>query len=63
MDKQQRLDFMVVLEDRHARKATIIANQLSVAIWFDRFTDETLTDSIIDRIVYSSHRFELKERV
>jgi len=60
MEKQQQLDFMEIIEDRHARKATIIASQLPVAMWFDIFTDETLADSIIDRIVYTSHRFELK---
>jgi len=27
---------------------------------FDVFSDETIADSIIDRIVYTSHRFELK---
>ena len=59
LDKQQQLDFMEIIEDRHARKATIIASQLPVSSWFDVFSDETLADSIIDRIVYTSHRFEL----
>lgn len=60
LDKQQQLDFMEIIEDRHARRATIIASQLPVSSWFDVFTDETLADSIIDRIVYTSHRIELK---
>lgn len=60
LDKQQQLDFMEIIEDRHARKATIIASQLPVSGWFDVFSDETLADSIIDRIVYTAHRFELK---
>jgi len=59
LDKQQQLDFMEIIEDRHARKATIIASQLPVSSWFDVFSDETLADSVIDRIVYTSHRFEL----
>ncbi len=60
LEKQQQLDFMEIIEDRHARRATIIASQLPVGSWFDVFSDETLADSVIDRIVYTSHRFELK---
>ncbi|MDR0429424.1 MAG: IS21-like element helper ATPase IstB [Tannerellaceae bacterium] len=60
LEKQQQLDFMEIIEDRHARKATIIASQLPVSNWFDLFSDETLADSVIDRIIYTSHRFELK---
>ena len=60
LEKQQQLDFMEIIEDRHARKATIIASQLPVGSWFDLFSDETIADSVIDRIVYTSHRFELK---
>jgi DNA replication protein DnaC len=60
MEKQQQLDFMEIIEDRHARKATIIVSQLPVANWFDLFADETIADAIIDRIVHTAHRFELK---
>ncbi len=60
LEKQTQLDFMEIIEDRHARKATIIASQVPVSGWFDVFSDETLADSIIDRIIYTSHRFELK---
>lgn len=54
LEKQTQLDFMEIIEDRHARKATVIASQLPVSSWFEVFTDETLADSIIDRIVYTS---------
>ena len=60
MENQQQLDFMEIIEDRHARKSTIIASQLPVASWFDVFKEETLADAILDRIVHTSHRFELK---
>ncbi|GHU57388.1 putative insertion sequence ATP-binding protein y4bM/y4kI/y4tA [Bacteroidia bacterium] len=60
MDYQQQLDFMEMIEDRHARKSTVIASQLPVASWFDVFKEETLADAILDRIVHTSHRFELK---
>lgn len=59
LDSQQQLDFMEIIEDRHGRNATIIASQLPVANWFDVFKEETLADAILDRIIHTSHRFEL----
>jgi DNA replication protein DnaC len=60
MENQQQLDLMEIIEDRHGRKATVIASQLPVASWFDVFKEETIADAILDRIVHNSHRFELK---
>ena len=60
MDRQQQLDFMEIIEDRHARKATIIASQLPPANWFDLFTDETVADAFMDRMIHTSHRIDLK---
>jgi DNA replication protein DnaC len=57
---QQQMDLMEIIEDRHAKKATIIASQLPVAKWFDIIGEETIADAILDRIVHTSHRFELK---
>ena len=51
---------MEIIEDRHNRKATIIASQFPVANWFDIIGEETIADAILDRIVHTSHRFELK---
>lgn len=61
LDKQQMLDFLEVMEDRHARKSTIIASQLPVANWFDMMkANSTAADAILDRIVHTAQRFELK---
>jgi DNA replication protein DnaC len=60
MDSQQQLDFLEIIEDRHAKKATIIASQLPVSKWFDVFNEATVADSVLDRIVHSAHRFLLK---
>lgn len=57
---QQQTDFLEIIEDRHARRATIIASQLPVANWFDIISEAVIADAILDRIVHSSHRFELK---
>lgn len=58
--QQQCLDLMEITEDRHSRKSTIIASQLPVASWYDIFAEETIADAILDRLIHTSHRFELK---
>jgi DNA replication protein DnaC len=58
--RQQQLDIMELIEDRHARKSTIIASQLPVANWFDVMGEATIADAILDRLVHTSHRIELK---
>lgn len=60
MDHQQQLDFMEIIEDRHARKSTIISSQLPPANWFDLFSDETIADAFLDRMIHTSHRIEFK---
>jgi len=57
---QQQTDFLEIIEDRHARRATIIVSQLPVATWFDVIGDEIIADSLLDRISHTAHRFELK---
>ena len=59
MDRNQQNDFMEIIEDRHARRSTIIASQLPVSSWFDVFPEGTIADAILDRICHTSHRFEL----
>jgi DNA replication protein DnaC len=49
-----------LMEERHQRCSTIIASQLPVSTWHSLIGEGTLADAILDRIVYSSHRIELK---
>jgi DNA replication protein DnaC len=60
LEQQQRMDFMEIIEDRHASSATIIASQLPVASWYDIIGEETIADAILDRMVHTSYRIELK---
>ena len=60
LDNQQQLDLMEIIEDRHGRAATIISSQLPVENWFDVIGEETIADAILDRIVHTSYRIELK---
>jgi DNA replication protein DnaC len=60
LEAQQQIDFMEIIEDRHARHATIIASQLPVNSWYDIIGEATIADAILDRLVHTSHRLELK---
>jgi DNA replication protein DnaC len=57
---QQQTDFLEIIEDRHAKHSTIIASQLPVQSWFDIIGDAVIADAILDRLVHTAHRFELK---
>jgi DNA replication protein DnaC len=60
LEKQHQLDLMEIVEDRHGRASTIIASQLPVASWFDIIGEATIADAILDRLVHTSYRIELK---
>jgi DNA replication protein DnaC len=61
LDAQQMLDFMELIEDRHGRSATIFISQVPVKDWYDLMTENTTAaDGILDRIVHTAIRFELK---
>lgn len=60
LDHQQQLDLMEIIEDRHAKKSTIIASQLPVSSWYEIIGEATIADAILDRLVHTSHRIELK---
>lgn len=59
----QRLDLMEIFEDKHGRKATIIASQLPVTNWYDIIGEDTIADAKLDRIVHVAHRVELKGEI
>lgn len=60
LDKQQQMDLMEIIEDRHGVSSTIIASQLPVGSWYEVIGEATIADAILDRLVHTSHRIELK---
>lgn len=56
----QQTDLMEVIEDRHGLKSTIIIGQLPVSGWHEVLGENLVSDAIMDRIVHTAHRFELK---
>jgi DNA replication protein DnaC len=60
LDNTARMILLEIIEDRHGRKSTIISSQLPVAKWYEIIGDSTVADAILDRMVHSAHRLELK---
>ena len=56
----ERRDLLEVLEDRQGRKSNIATSQLPVSKWHDNIGDPTIADAILDRLVHSAHRLQLK---
>lgn len=59
-DKQARESLMDIIDDRHQNCSTIISSQIPVSVWYDIIGEGTIADAILDRIVNSSHRINLK---
>jgi DNA replication protein DnaC len=60
LDNYNRSTLMEIIEDRHARKSTIISSQLPVSNWYEVIGESTIADAILDRLVHKAHRMELK---
>lgn len=60
LEQQHCLDLMEIIEDRHGRRSTIISSQLPVASWYEVFGEETIADAILDRLIHTSYRVDLK---
>lgn len=60
LDAQNRQTLMEIIEDRHGKSATVITSQLPVKGWYEVIGEKTIADAILDRIVHSAHRIELK---
>ena len=59
---QQQDDLMEIIEDRLEWKATIVASQLQGSKWYDLIGNQVIADAILDKIVYSSLPFDLKDK-
>lgn len=60
MDPADRQLLMDLIEARHQTASTILCSQIPVSGWHKLIGEGTIADAILDRVVYSSHRLELK---
>ncbi len=60
LDKDSRYMLLELMEDRHGKHSTMIATQLPVSSWYELIGEQTVADAVLDRLVHSAHRIELK---
>lgn len=60
LDTAARMSLLEIIEDRHAKRSTIISSQLPVGKWYEVIGESTIADAVLDRMVHSAHRLELK---
>lgn len=59
-DSYSRMALLEIIEDRHKEKSTIIASQLPVQNWHEIIGESSIADAVLDRIVHTAHRIEIK---
>ena len=60
MGAAERNDLLELLDDRVGTRSTLITSQLPVKAWHTYLNGPTLADAILDRVVHSSHKIDLK---
>jgi DNA replication protein DnaC len=60
MTDESRRDLLEILEDRNSLSSTLITSQFPVDTWHDLIGDPTLADAILDRLVHSAYKINLK---
>ena len=59
-DNQSRQALMDIIESKYDRSSIIIGSQIPISGWHEIIGEGTIADAILDRIVHSSHRIQLK---
>ncbi len=60
LNAEQRRDLLEIIDDRYDRGSLIITSQVSVDRWYETVGDPTLAEAILDRVIHSAQRIELK---
>lgn len=60
LDNQDRQALMDIVETKHEKSSIIISTQIPVSGWHELIGEPTIADAILDRVVHSSHRIQLK---
>ncbi len=60
IDSQSRMIFLEMMDDRYDVRSTIVTSQLPVSAWHEVINEKTIADAILDRLMHSSHRINLK---
>jgi len=60
LDQSSRQALMDIVDYKYDRSSLIITSQIPVSNWHALIGEGTIADAILDRIVHSSHRIDLK---
>jgi len=60
LTEAERRDFLAICETRYQAHSVLLTSPIPVVSWHAQIGDPTITDSILDRLVHSAHRIELK---
>ncbi len=60
LNRRGKADLLEVLDDRVGNGGTIIAGQMPIKDWHAFLNDPALADAILDRLIHSSHKLNLK---
>lgn len=59
-DNFARETLLEIIDERFNNGSTIMSSQLPVSAWYEIIGENTIADAILDRLVNSSHRIDLK---
>lgn len=59
LTEPEQRDLLEVLDDRHDERSTLMASQLPPEQWHGLFTNPTIADAVLDRLVHSAYRLKL----
>lgn len=59
-DNHSRDAMLDMIDERFSCRSTIVCSQIPVSAWYDIIGEGTIADAILDRLVNSSHRIDLK---
>lgn len=59
-DNHARETLMDIIDDRFNQSSTIVSSQIPVSEWYDIIGEGTIADAILDRLINSSHRIDLR---
>ena len=60
MNGAEGRELLDILDDRTPMLSTYVTSQLQAASWYVTFADPTIADAVLDRLVDSTHKINLK---
>lgn len=59
MDRNERHLLFELIEFKEQKSSLLITSQYPISAWHETFGNETIADSVLDRIVHNSHKIQL----